>query len=360
MKTKVAINGFGRVGRGAFKIAFGRDDIEIVAINDLSNIQVLAHLLKHDSVYGAYGHQVSCDENNLIVDSQPIKALKQSDISLLPWGELGVDVVIEATGKFTVPDLAKAHIAAGAKKVIVTATTKGEGVSTVIIGVNEDKLKQAGDIISTGGSTTTCITPVLDVIAQNFGIDKVMVTAMHSYTSEQKLADGASADWREARAAAYNLIPMAKSGSTAAVQACPALAGKFENMSVKVPTMAVSLADFTVVVKKSVTAQEVNEAFRQAAKEPYYQGILAVSDEELVSCDFIGNSHSATVDTKLTKVVGGNMVKVVIWYDNEWGYCNRLIELVADTGKLISNPPEPIAVESSLEQLETQEVPGQQ
>jgi glyceraldehyde 3-phosphate dehydrogenase len=335
MKTRVAINGFGRIGRGAFKVALSRGDIEIVAINDLAPAKTLANLLKHDSVYGAYDHPVTCDDNNLIVGNLPIKVLNQPDPASLPWANLNVQVVIEATGQFTDPAKARAHITAGAKKVIIAASAKGEGAPAVIIGANEDKLKEAGDCISTGGSTSACMAPVLDVLNQSFGVEKAMLTTVHSYTSGQKLVDSVAPDDREARAAAHNIVP-SKNTSTVAVQVVPELNGKLDNLTIKVPTLAVSLADFTAVLKRNVTAQEVNEAFKKVATEPYYQGILTVTDEELVSSDFIGNSHSAIIDTKLTKVVAGNMVKIVAWYDNEWGFCNRLIELTADVGKSLS------------------------
>lgn len=338
MKTKVAINGFGRIGRNAFKVAFERDDIEVVAINDLTDTKTLAHLLKHDSTYGTYHHEVSHDDENIIVDNVPIHVYKQTDPALLPWGDLGVDVVVECTGLFVDPAKARAHIdQAGAKKVVISAPAKGEGASTIVIGVNEDKLPQASDIISNASCTTNCITPVMDVIAQNFGIDKAMMTTVHSYTASQKLQDAPAKDLREARAAAENIVPTTTGASIAAGQALPAVAGIFGGLSVRVPTPVVSLSDFVIITKRNVTKEEVNDAFRKAASEAYYQGILAVTDEELVSGDFIGNSHSCIVDLPLTAVVSGNMLKVVAWYDNEWGYSNRLVELVADTGKILNS-----------------------
>ena len=336
MKTKLAINGFGRIGRNAFKIAYERSDLEIVAINDLTDTKTLAHLLKHDSNYGAYHHKVSFDEDNLIVDDKPIRVYKQTDPALLPWGDLGVDVVIESTGFFVDPAKARAHIdPAGAKKVVISAPAKGEGATTIVLGVNEDKLADASDIISNASCTTNCITPVMDVISQNFGIEKAMMTTVHSYTASQKLLDAPAKDLREARNAAENIVPTTTGASIAAGQALPALAGIFGGMSVRVPTPVVSLSDFVVITKRDVTKDEVNEAFKKASLEPYYQGILAVTDEELVSSDFIGNSHSSTVDLALTSVVGGNMLKVVAWYDNEWGYSNRLVELVSDVGAIL-------------------------
>ena len=336
MKTKVAINGFGRIGRNAFKVAFERDDIEVVALNDLTDTKTLAHLLKHDSTYGTYHHEVGFDEENIIVDGKAIHVYKQTDPALLPWGDLGVDVVIESTGFFVDPAKARAHVdQAGAKKVVISAPAKGEGATTIVIGVNEDELQGASDIISNASCTTNCITPVMDVIQQNFGIEKAMMTTVHSYTASQRLQDAPAKDLREARAAAENIVPTTTGASIAAGQALPAIAGIFGGLSVRVPTPVVSMSDFVILTKRDVTVEEVNEAFRKASTEPYYQGILAVTDEELVSSDFIGNSHSTTIDLPLTSVVGGNMLKVVAWYDNEWGYSNRLVELVADTGRLL-------------------------
>lgn len=334
MKTRVAINGFGRIGRTAFKIAFERSDIEIVAINDLTDTKTLAHLLKHDSSYGTYQHEVKADETGLTVKGHHIKVLAEKDPANLPWGAHGVDVVIESTGFFVDPAKARAHIdPAGAKKVIISAPAKGEGAETIVLGVNEDKIEGAPDIISNASCTTNCITPVAAVIESHFGVEKAMMTTVHSYTASQRLQDAPAKDLREARAAAENIVPTTTGASIAAAQALPALQGIFGGMSIRVPTPVVSLADFTFVTKKNVTIAEVNDVFRKAAKEPYYQGILAVSDELLVSSDYKGDSHSAIVDLPLTAVVGGNMLKVVAWYDNEWGYSCRLVELVADVGK---------------------------
>lgn len=335
MKTRVAINGFGRIGRNAFKVAFERSDIEIVALNDLTDTKTLAHLLKHDSNYGTYHNEVSYDETSIIVKGKHITVLAEIDPAKLPWADLKIDVVIESTGFFVDPAKAKAHITAGAKKVVLSAPAKGEGATTVVLGVNEDMLPEASDIISNASCTTNCITPVAAVIETNFGIEKAMMTTIHSYTASQKLQDAPAKDLREARNAAENIVPTTTGASIAAGQAMPALQGIFGGMSVRVPTPVVSLSDFVIITKRAVSVEEVNEAFRLAAKEPYFQGILTVTEEELVSSDFIGNSHSAIVDLKLTAVVAGNMLKVVAWYDNEWGYSNRLVEVVADTGKLL-------------------------
>jgi glyceraldehyde 3-phosphate dehydrogenase len=335
MKTRVAINGFGRIGRNAFKVAFERSDLEIVAINDITDNKTLAHLLKHDSNYGTYGKEVSSDEKGIIVDGKHIQVLAELDPAKLPWKENKIDVVIESTGFFVDPAKAKAHIDAGAKKVVLSAPAKGEGATTVVLGVNEDQLEEASDIISNASCTTNCITPVAAVIEDNFGIEKAMMTTVHSYTASQKLQDAPAKDLREARNAAENIVPTTTGASKAAALALPALDGIFGGMSVRVPTPVVSLSDFVIITKRSVSVEEVNESFKQAAKEPFYQGILAVTEEPLVSSDFIGNSHSAIVDLNLTAVIGGNMLKVVAWYDNEWGYSNRLVEVVADTGRLL-------------------------
>jgi glyceraldehyde 3-phosphate dehydrogenase len=336
MKTRVAINGFGRIGRNAFKVAFERSDLEITAINDLTAPETLAHLLKHDSNYGTYGKEVGFDENGIIVDGQHIAVFAERDPAALPWAEHKIDVVIESTGFFVDPEKAKAHITAGAKKVVLSAPAKGEGATTVVLGVNEDSLETAGDIISNASCTTNCITPVAAVIENNFGIDKAMMTTVHSYTASQMLQDGPGAkDKREMRNAAENIVPTTTGASKAAALAMPALEGIFGGMSIRVPTPVVSLSDFVIITKRAVSVEEVNEAFKKAAQEPYYQGILDVTEEELVSSDYIGNSHSCIVDLKLTAVVGGTMLKVVAWYDNEWGYSNRLVEVVADTGRLL-------------------------
>jgi glyceraldehyde 3-phosphate dehydrogenase len=336
MKTKIAINGFGRIGRNAFKIAFERSDIEVVAVNDLTDTKTLAHLLKHDSSYGTYQHEVTFDETNVIVNGQPIKVLAEKDPAALPWKDLGVQVVIESTGLFVDPAKAHAHIDAGAQKVIISAPAKGDGAETIVLGVNEDKLKTSGEIISNASCTTNCITPVAAIIESNFGIEKAMMTTVHSYTASQRLQDAPAKDLREARAAAENIVPTTTGASIAAAKALPALEGIFGGMSIRVPTPVVSLSDFAIVTKRAVTVEEVNEAFKKAAADPYFQGILAVTEEELVSTDFIGNSHSAIVDLALTNVVGGNLLKVVAWYDNEWGYSNRLVELTADTGRVLN------------------------
>jgi glyceraldehyde 3-phosphate dehydrogenase len=341
MKTKIAINGFGRIGRNAFKIAFERPDLEVVAVNDLTDTKTLAHLLKYDTNYGTYQHEVTFDDKNVIVDGTPVQVLAVKDPAQLPWKDLGVEVVIESTGLFTHHDDLKKHIDAGAKKVVLSAPEKDDDDhDTFVIGVNEQSMKPEHQVFSNASCTTNCITPVASIIESNFGIEKAMMTTVHSYTASQRLQDAPAKDLREARNAAENIVPTTTGASIAAAKALPALEGIFEGLSVRVPTPVVSLSDFAIVTKRAVTKEEVNEAFKKAAADPYYQGILDVTEEELVSSDFIGNSHSAIVDLSLTNVVGGNLLKVVAWYDNEWGYSNRLVELTADVGKLLQQPNE--------------------
>lgn len=337
-QVNIAINGFGRIGRNAFKIAFERSDVKVVAINDLTDTKTLAHLLKHDSSYGTYQHEVSYDDTGIVVDGEHIVVMAEKEPAKLPWGAHGVDVVIESTGFFTDPAKAKAHIdPAGAKRVVISAPAKGEGSDTIVLGVNEDQIGKEGAsvILNNGSCTTNCITPVMAVLESAFGIEKAMMTTVHSYTADQRLQDAPHKDLRRARAAATNIVPTSTGASVAAGQALPAISGIFGGLSLRVPTLVVSLSDFVAVTKRDVTTEEVNEAFKEAAGQPFYQGILAVTEEELVSSDFKGNSHSAIIDLPLTNVVAGNLVKVVAWYDNEWGYSNRLVELVADAGKLI-------------------------
>jgi len=330
MSKKIAINGFGRIGRNAFKLAFERDDIEVVAINDLTDTKTLAHLLKHDSTYGTYHYDVSYDENSIFVDGKQIRVLAEKDPALLPWGEFGVDVVIEATGLFVQPDKARAHINAGAKKVVISAPAKGEGAKFIVLGVNEHELTREDDIISNASCTTNCIAPVMAILEREFGIEKSLMTTIHSYTASQRILDAPAKDLREARSAAENIVPTTTGAAIATAKVIPSLVGKFDGLSVRVPTAVVSLSDITAVLKRNTTKEEINEVFKRAAADPFYQGILTVTEEPLVSTDFKGNSHSSIVDLELTNVVGGNLVKVVAWYDNEWGYSNRLVEIVAD------------------------------
>ncbi len=333
MKTRVAINGFGRIGRNSFKIAFDRTDLDIVAINDLTDTKTLAHLLKHDTNYGAYDATVKFDDNHIYVDDKKIAVLSIKDPSELPWRDMQVDIVIESTGLFTDPEKAKSHIAAGAKKVVISAPAKGGGSSTIVLGVNDDEINKSGDIINTASCTTNCITPVASVIESAFGIEKAMMTTIHSFTADQQLQDSPHKDLRRARSASENIVPTSTGASIAASEALPSLSGVFGGLSIRVPTPVVSLSDFVIVTKNPVTVESVNQVFIKASNTPFYQGILDVTNEPLVSSDFIGNSHSCIVDLQLTAVVDNNLLKVVAWYDNEWGYSNRLVEVVADCAK---------------------------
>lgn len=336
--VRVAINGFGRIGRNAFKILHARNDVEVVAVNDLADNKTLAHLLKYDSNYPGHDwyETIEASEDGLMVDGKKVLVFAEKEPAKLPWGAHDIDVVIESTGLFVDPSLAKAHVeGGGAKKVVISAPAKGEGSKTIVLGVNDDDIQATGDVVNNGSCTTNCVSPVAAVLESAFGIEKALMTTVHSYTSDQRLQDAPHKDLRRARAAAENIVPTSSGAGIAVAEVIPGLKNQFDALSFRVPTSVVSISDFSVVTKKDVTIEEVNEAFKKAAKEPYYQGILGVTEEELVSSDFIGNSHSAIVDLKLTNVVGGNLLKVVAWYDNEWGYSNRLVELTVDLGKAL-------------------------
>ena len=337
-KIKVGINGFGRIGRQAFKIALDKPEIEIVGINDLSPTSVSAHLLKYDSNYGRFHHEVSSDEKNIIIEGKKYPVFAEKDPSALPWGKLGVDVVIESTGRFTDSVSASAHIKAGAKHVVISAPAKDEGVTpTIVLGVNADDYT-GQPIVSNASCTTNCITPVLSVLQEKFGIEKAFMSTIHSYTAEQNLVDGPppggkANDLRRARAAAVNIIPTTTGAAISATQAIPSLKGKFDGVAFRVPTPVGSLSDFTLLLSKNTTKEEINQAFTEAAKLPRYQGILEASNEQLVLSDIVGNPASCIVDLGLTQVVDGNFVKVIAWYDNEFGYSNRLVEEVIIVGQ---------------------------
>ena len=334
-QVRIGINGFGRIGRNAFKIAFERSDIEIVAINDLTDTKTLAYFLKHDSNYGTYQHEVANDDQNIIVDGKSVKVLAEKDPALLPWADLKVDLVIESTGFFTDKEGASKHIQAGAKRVVISGPTKSEGVDTIVLGANESAIEGATEVISNASCTTNSLGMIMAILDAEFGVEKSLLTTVHSYTASQKLQDAPSKDLREGRNAAENMVPTSTGAAIAVAKALPQLVGKFDGISIRVPTPVVSISDVTALLGRSVTVEELNAVFKKAAADPFYQGILAVSDEPLVSRDYIGNSHSGIVDLLLTRVVGGNLVKVCIWYDNEWGYSNRLVELVADVGKAL-------------------------
>lgn len=329
-QTKIAINGFGRIGRNAFKIAFERDDLEIVAINDLTDTKTLAYLLKHDSNYGEYEHEVSADDRGIIVDGRHIQVLAEKDPALLPWSDLGVALVIESTGFFTDKEGASKHITAGAKRVVISGPTKSEGVDTIVLGANEDKIGGATEVVSNASCTTNSLAAIMAILDAEFGVEKSLLTTVHSYTASQALQDAPKKDPREGRNAAENIVPTSTGAAIAVTKTLPQLEGKFDGISMRVPTPVVSISDVTALLAKDVTVEAVNDAFKKAANDPFYEGIVGVSDEPLVSRDYIGNSHSGVVDLALTRVVGGNLIKICVWYDNEWGYSNRLVELAAD------------------------------
>ncbi len=322
---KLAINGFGRIGRLSFRVAFEKEDIEIVAINDLTEIEIAAHLLKYDSSYGRYGKNVEVDAENkeLIVDGTRIKYFSETDPQNLPWRELEVDVVLECTGVFDTREKMEKHLAAGAGKVILSAPAKDD-MPVYLLGVNE-KDYNGEKIISNGSCTTNCLAPIVKILDDNFGLERGFMTTTHSYTNDQRLQDLPHKDLRRARAAAQNIIPTTTGAAKTVAKALSHLEGKLNGISLRVPTPTVSITDFVCLLKKSVSVEEINESLRQAAQMEL-KNILAVTEEPLVSMDFKGDSHSVIADLSLT-MADENLVKVIGWYDNEWGYANRLVEM---------------------------------
>ncbi len=327
MVTRVGINGFGRIGRQSMKALMERypREIEVVAVNDLTDTKTNAHLLKYDSTYGRFPGEVEATPDSLIVNGHSVKVLSQRDPAQIPWGELGVELVIESTGLFTNAEKAAAHIRGGAKKVIISAPAKGEDV-TIVLGVNEYMYDPAKhNIISNASCTTNCLAPAAKVINDTFGIEKGLMNTIHSYTNDQRILDQVHPDLRRARSAAVNIIPTSTGAARALALVIPELKGRFDGMSLRVPTVTVSVVDFVATLRRETTKEEVNEAFKQAAAGAL-KGILAYTDEPLVSTDFRGDAHSATIDG-LTTMAIGNMVKVIAWYDNEWGYSSRVADL---------------------------------
>ena len=332
MTIKVGINGFGRIGRNAFRAAMANPALEIVAVNDLTDAETLAHLLKYDSIHGILDAEVKAEKDAIVVNGKAIKVLAERDPAGLPWGALGIDVVVESTGRFTEADKAAAHIKAGAKKVIISAPAKGEDI-TIVMGVNEDKYDAAKhNIISNASCTTNCLAPMAKVIHENFGIKHGMMTTVHSYTNDQMILDLPHKDLRRARAAAMSIIPTTTGAAKAVALVLPELKGKLNGFALRVPTPNVSLTDLVSEMEKPVTVEEVNAALKAAAAGPL-KGILAYSDEPLVSKDYNGNPHSCIIDADSTMVVDGTQLKVIGWYDNEWGYSNRVIDLIVYIGK---------------------------
>ncbi len=337
--TRIAINGFGRIGRLFFRQTFGRPDIEIVAINDLGNVENLAYLLKYDTVYRSYGRDVKTDAGDLVVDGKRVKCLQVKDPSALPWKDLAVDIAIEATGIFESYETAKAHVVAGAKRVIITAPAEdpdGTEGKTVLVGVNEGDLKSVV-LTSNGSCTTNAASPVIAVMSENPGILKAILNTVHGYTATQNLVDGPTRgkDLRRGRSAAENIVPSTTGAAIAVTRALPELQGKFDGLAIRVPVVTGSIADITFVAKRKTSEEEVNNIFRAAAASPRWQGILAVTEDQLVSSDIIGSPYGAIVDLKFTKVIDGDLVKVLSWYDNEWGYVTTLVKHVERVATLL-------------------------
>ena len=324
--TKVGINGFGRIGREVFRVAFTNPDVEVVAVNDLTDAETLAHLLKYDSVHGTFPQEVTVDGDCIVVDGKKVQVLAQTDPAKLPWGELGVEIVVESTGRFTDGPKAAAHIEAGAKKVIISAPAKQEDI-TIVMGVNEDKYDPANHhIISNASCTTNCLAPFTKVLMEKFGIESGLMTTVHSYTNDQRILDLPHKDLRRARAAACSIIPTTTGAAKAVALVLPELKGKLNGFAMRVPTPNVSITDLTVLLQKDTTAEEINAALKEAA-EGKLKGILGYNELPLVSRDYNGCPLSSIVDGLSTMMVGPRMAKVVSWYDNEWGYSNRVVDL---------------------------------
>jgi glyceraldehyde 3-phosphate dehydrogenase len=334
MNIKIAINGFGRIGRPALKIALEKNDLEVVAINDLADGKTIAHLLRHDSLYGTYSKSVEARDGEIVVGEKSIKIFSEPDPMKLPWKDLGVDIVLECSGVFTKREDAMKHVEAGAKKVILSAPPEGDGIPVYLIGVNENEMKAEDDIISNGSCTTNCLAPMIKVLEEKFGLEKGFMTTVHSYTNDQRILDLPHKDLRRARAAAQNIIPTSTGAAKTVAKAMKGLEGKLNGIAMRVPTPVVSSTDFVCILKRDATAEEINAAYREAAGSSL-KNILSVSEEELVSMDFKGNPSSAIVDLALT-MANGNLAKVVGWYDNEWGYANRLVEMAQLLSEKIS------------------------
>lgn len=334
---KVGINGFGRIGRAFLKIAWERPEIEIVAVNDLGDVANMAYLLKHDTVYRTWNHEVKAEGQEIIIDGKRIKVLAEKDPAVLPWGAMNVDVVVESTGLFTTYDKANAHITAGAKKVVISAPAKeGDGSvqgETILLGVNEDKFGTCA-VTSNASCTTNAASPLIAILHEALGIEKAVLNTVHGYTASQSIVDGPNKkDFREGRAAAQNIVPSSTGAAIAVTKAFPELTGLFDGISMRVPVPAGSIVDITFISKKNTTTEEVNEILKKASMDSKWSKIFSVTEEELVSSDILGESHASIADLKMTRVVGGNLVKVMGWYDNEMGYTHTLVDHVIKTAQ---------------------------
>jgi len=340
MPLRIAINGFGRIGRAFFKLSLQRpEEIEVVAINDLGDEENLAYLLKYDSAYGKSGLDVKPLEGKLVINGKEIAFLQERDPSKLPWKDMDIDVALESTGVFRKYEDAKMHLDAGAKRVVISAPAKGEPVegiesSTILVGVNEDKFKTC-QISSNGSCTTNAASPLMQILNESIGVEKAILNTVHGYTATQKLQDGPHKDHRRGRAGAFNLIPTTTGAALAVSKAMPELEGKFDGMAMRIPILVGSVADITFIAKKDTTAEEINDILRKASQEEKWQGIFTVVEDPVVSSDITGEQYGAIADLEFTKVVGGNLVKVLSWYDNEMGYTNTLINHVIKLGSHI-------------------------
>ncbi len=335
-KIRVAINGFGRIGRAFLKVAWERPEIEIVAVNDLGSVENMAYLLKYDTVYREWKHSIKAEGQEIIIDHKKVKVLAEKEPGRLPWKDLEIDVVVESTGLFVTYDKAKAHLDAGAKKVVISAPTKeGDGSvagETILLGVNENKFGTC-DITSNASCTTNAASPLIAILDESLGIEKAILNTVHGYTASQSIVDGPNKkDFREGRAAAQNIVPSSTGAAIAVTKAFTKLSGLFDGISMRVPVPAGSIVDITFISKKETTAEEVNEILKKATKEKRWEGIFSVTEEDLVSSDILGSKYASIADLKMTRVVGKNLVKVMGWYDNESGYAHTLVDHVAKAG----------------------------
>jgi glyceraldehyde 3-phosphate dehydrogenase len=337
-KIRVAINGFGRIGRAFLKIAWEREDIEIVALNDLGTLESMAYLLKYDTVYRTWNKNIEVKDGNIVIDGKVVKVISEKDTTKLPWKELNIDVVVESTGLFVAYEKAKFHLDQGAKKVVITAPSKGDGSfpgETILMSVNEDKFGTC-DVTSNASCTTNAASPLIGILSEALGIEKAILNTVHGYTATQALVDGPSKkDLREGRAAAQNIVPSSTGAAIAVTKAYPALENLFDGISIRVPVPAGSIVDVTFIAKRNTTTEEVNEILKKAAGDSKWSRVFAVTEEPWVSSDILGNPHASIADLPLTRVVGGNLVKVMAWYDNEMGYTHTLVDHVVATGKSI-------------------------
>ncbi|MGI6348089.1 MAG: type I glyceraldehyde-3-phosphate dehydrogenase [Patescibacteria group bacterium] len=330
-QINIAINGFGRIGRAVFKIILEKyPHYKIVAINDLTDTKTLAHLLKYDTVYGTYSASVSSDEKNIIVNRKKTPVLSEKDPSLLPWAKMKVDLVLECTGRFTKKEDLELHLKAGAKKVILSAPAKGDKkVKTIVLGVNEKKIdKKKDQILSCASCTTNCLAPVTNIVKEKFGIKKALLSTVHAYTADQNLVDGPHRDLRRARSAALNIVPTSTGAASAINDTIPSLKGTFDGLAIRVPVVTGSMCDIVFHLKKKTTIEEISNTFIKASVNKRYKGLVEVSNGALVSSDIIGNNHSSIVDLPMTRLIGGDLLKLIVWYDNEWGYASRLADLI--------------------------------